>query len=401
MAGVRDGDIERYAAEWRELRNTLMEIKGAPLMEIKGAPHAGASFLAFYRDRMMAVHRRLLELGFDMSNPGEAQVVPVPATRHPKTAAQVRRWNAELLFRVQEFLLSFSVTGVGAHVVYSAVGAGPLADVLAGYLSDRDALSREELTALVSRSNLEYLALACALWLLEPVGAQKACAAEFDAACFERMLYAFEGNALIRINRQARNDELSGAARQMASNAMAGWALSELSWSGEFGSRLRRALDNRYGSLLQELPAASLIAWEDREPQEPLRPAGAREKNLVSRTDENLRGLGNEAVIKDKLAEVELTEHARPPEEDPGYEEVERRLTAEQELNQLEVWVEKAALSEQEKQVYKLDRQYDEDTRRIARELGKSDGHVRVVRKNYRDKINEARKAAGLYSGLQ
>lgn len=43
--------------------------------------------------------------------------------------------------------------------------------------------------------------------------------------------------------------------------------------------------------------------------------------------------------------------------------------------------------------MYELDLQMSEDTEAIARELGIGSGHVRVVRKNYRDKI---RKVAGL-----
>ena len=61
-------------------------------------------------------------------------------------------------------------------------------------------------------------------------------------------------------------------------------------------------------------------------------------------------------------------------------------------------WVKQAKLSDQEKQVLDLDLRFHRDTRRIARELGRAEGHVRVVRKNYRNKLGEARKAAGLYS---
>ena len=61
-----------------------------------------------------------------------------------------------------------------------------------------------------------------------------------------------------------------------------------------------------------------------------------------------------------------------------------------QQLNAMQGWIERAGFSEQEQQVYELDMRLEEDTQAIARELGKSDGHVRVVRKNYRDKIRRA-----------
>ena len=78
-------------------------------------------------------------------------------------------------------MLSFSVAGVGAHVVYSAVGDEPLVEVLSGYVKGYpDEVSREEVARWVSRSNPEVLALACVLWLLEPEGPLASSAADLD-----------------------------------------------------------------------------------------------------------------------------------------------------------------------------------------------------------------------------
>ena len=55
-------------------------------------------------------------------------------------------------------------------------------------------------------------------------------------------------------------------------------------------------------------------------------------------------------------------------------------------------WVKQAKLSDQEKQVLDLDLRFHRDTRCIARQLGRAEGHVRVVRKNYRNKLGKPAK---------
>lgn len=386
--------IEFAKAQWREMYEALAEAKASP--------HPGASFLAYYRDQMVASYDRLLELGLDVSDLSNPRVAPVPAARHPKTKGESERWEAEISFWSQQHLLSFSVAGVGAHVVYSAVGDEPLVEVLAGYVSDPAALPREDIAALISESGLEYLALACSLWFLEPTGSMKSSAADLDAECLNRMLYAFEINPLIRIHRQAKDDKLSEAERLASVNAAAGWSLANLSWTGKPGDALRSAVGEEYERFLEELPSASLIAWRDREPEEPLRSTRHREKNLARRAAASIEKVGNEDATKPgKLVHdtfgLEGQEVSGPVGEAIGshdelLDEVELRLTAEQELGQLAAWVEKAKLSEQQRRVYELDMQTDYNTASIARELEVSTAQVRNVRKHYHDKI---RKAAG------
>ena len=251
------GSIEAAARQWRELYSIIEEIKGSS--------HAGAAFLSFYRNRMVSSADRLLELGLDVSDVHNPRVVPVPITHHPNSKAETRRWEAEISFRIDQHMLSFAVVGVGAHLVYSAVGDEPLAEVLAGYIRDASALPREDIAALISRSNLEYLALACSLWLLEPTGSMKASAASLHAECFNRMLYAFELNPLTRAHRQARDIRLPRVARSASAEAAAGWSLANLSLRGKHGDVLRRVLGEeasltvQYERFLQELPSASLI----------------------------------------------------------------------------------------------------------------------------------------------
>ena len=335
--------IESAAQQWREMYKALEEVKGRP--------HSGAAFLSYYGKRVGWTADRLLELGLDVSDLRNPRVVPVPTVGQPKTKSEARRWDAETNFRVEQLMLSYSVTGVGTHVVHSNVGDGPLVDALAAYASDDHTLPRETIAAAISRPNLEYLALACAMWLLEPTGPMKASAADLDATCFNRMLYAFEINPLTRVHRQARDDKLTAAERVASTDAAAGWSVANLSLSGKPGAAIRQALDKKgtltaqYERFLNELPSASLIAWEDREPSEPLRSTGNRDKNLARRVAAVVEQVGNEDATRpgklvrdtpgtagEEGAEPSAEHHAAP---DPLLEEFELRETARQELAQL------------------------------------------------------------------
>jgi hypothetical protein len=272
------------------------------------------------------------------------------------------------------------------------------------YVRDPSALPRENIAALISASNLEYLALACSLWLLEPTGAMKASAADLDAACFHRMLFAFEINPLTRAHRQARDNKLPEAARSASANVAAGWSLANLSLRGKHGDVLRRVLGEQapltvqYERFLQELPSASLIAWEDREPTEPLRSTGKREKNLARRVAANIERTGDEGATRpEKLVhhDFEITGQEVGGQVGEALGENEQLLEgfALAELAELEVWAETAKLSEREQRVYELDKRPDYETADIARELDIAESTVRVQRKNYIAKI---RKVAGL-----
>jgi hypothetical protein len=388
--------VEAAARQWRELYNVIEEIKDTS--------HAGSHFLSFYRDQMVSSADRLLELGLDVSDLHNPRVVPVPIARHPKTEAETRRWDAEISFRIEEHMLSFSVAGVGAHVVYSAVGDAPLVEVLAGYVRDASTLPRENIAALISMSNLEYLALACSLWLLEPTGTMKPSVADLDTACFNRMLYSFELNPLTRAHRQARDNKLPEAARSASANVAAGWSLANLSLRGKHGDVLRRVLGEQapltvqYERFLQELPSASLIAWEDREPTEPLRSTGKREKNLARRVAANIERTGDEGTTKpgrlvyDTFGAENQALGGQIGEALGQNDQLLEAFTL-VELAKLEAWAETATFSEQEQRVYELDKGLDNDTAAIARELDIAETTVRVVRKNY---ITKIRKAAGL-----
>lgn len=215
-----------------------------------------------------------------------------------------------------------------------------------------------------------------------------ASAADLDAACLNRMLYAFEVNPLMRIHRQARDNKLPGAERAASINAAAGWSRANLSWYGRPGGELRRAL-GEYERLSEELPGASLIAWEDRAPSEPLRSTGKREENLARRVAKEIVAAGNEdatrpgTLVHDALGSVI---EGASGQHDELLEEFEFRVTAQQVLAQ-------AKLTERERRVYELDMQTGCDAAYIARELGITESTVRGHRKNYTAKM---RKVAGL-----
>jgi hypothetical protein len=398
--------VEFARGQWREMDRAASEVRRHP--------HPGANTLSWHRDCMVWSSDRLLERGVDVSDPWRPRTVPVPPERHPRTKGEVRRFDAELLDLAYRFDLSFTETAAGTHVIYSAVPHEDLVEVLSGYVDGYPTeISKEEVARWISRSNLEVSALACATWLLEPAGEMKSRVAELDRACMERMSDAGEMWTLASKSIQSGNDKLPQDERLAATNAMGGWSAARLSLGNDAGRELNRVLGSsevprnvRYGLLYQELPSATLLAWHKWKAQVPLRSAGRREKNLKRRVvDEILEALGDEAsmhrgkIMQEGFGAETQEEEARPEERtgetDELLEEFEREATLRQEIDALGGWVEQAALSKQQLQVYELDRQTGLDTEAVASQLGMTNNHVRQVRLNYIRKIRKAREAAG------
>lgn len=394
--------IQTVADAWHDMYGVLEDVKKSE--------HPGASYLLFCRQMMMGSFATLLELGLDVSAPFNPRVIPVSAACGPKTRAEGRRWEAEIAFQSRQYMASFSAVCAGTHVIRSAVGDVGLAEFLVcgGLAPVGLSLFGENSAASSPVQRLDGWGLICSLWLLEPTGEMKTSAADLEAECCKRMLYALEINPLTDLYRRVKDNELSAAERLAALNTAAGWSRANIKPQGNVGTKLRAALgagvsdDVLEERLLEELPNASLIAWEDREPGEPLKSTGHREKNLARRVAASIEGLGNEdATRPGKLVHDIFGMQGREAggqvvealgEHDHLLDEFELHETAQQELNQLKVWAGKAKLSEQERQVYGLDMQTDHDTAAIAQELGKSREQIRQVRKRYTDKF---RKAAG------
>jgi hypothetical protein len=188
--------------------------------------------------------------------------------------------------------------------------------------------------------------------------------------------------------------------REMSAITVAGWVGSHVSLGAN--KRLNAVLSEQTGGsrgrnfaeFMRNLVPATTVAWEELQPDEPLRP-GNRETNLVSRVERLLINEGNEAAKLEREGKLASLENGLESDggdcgsEDVDLEEFERQETLRQQSNALQGWVERARFSEQERRVYELDKLMSEDTEAIAHELGISGGHVRVVRKNYRDKLRK------------
>lgn len=249
-----------YARYWRELYKTLDGLRSNPQM--------AAHYLSFHRDQMVESKGRLLSMGMDISDINDPTVVPIPLKRHPRTEPEKREFEAQVEFLIDLHFLAFAVTAAGANIVYSAVGDEPLIEVLSGNVEGYPReVSRAEVSSWISKTNLEYLAVACALWLLEPVGEMKEEVSRIDAAAWKRMLYATEIVTLNKVSQNIDEDRSGEKQRALAADAMTGWALSNISLGGQAGGRLRRALGAetpkgmQYARLLEELPGAMLQAW--------------------------------------------------------------------------------------------------------------------------------------------
>lgn len=392
-AGGKSDSIEFAAWQWREINKSLAEAG-------KGAVNPGAGVLSFYRDQMVATAGRLLDLGLDVSDHHNPQVVPVPLARHPKTNAEARRWEAEIEFRINQYMLSFAVTAAGTHIIFSDVSREALAAALAPYIENPHELTRATILDALSRSNLEILALACVIWLMEPAGLEMNRRDELDAAAFQRMQYTMETATLSRVAAQAKGSGSKTEPEKLAaSNALAGWSLANVSRKGPAGGRLRQALGDgasdkvQYARLLEELPAATQIAWEDWRPEEPLRSDGSGNKSLARRAAALIESGAHEAAMHPgKVNEDTQSGEDYIGSEDPALEEFELRESVQQNLGRLKLWVEQAKFSEQEQRVYELDMQEHDDIA-ISQTLAIEPTTVRQYRKRYRDKL---RKVAGL-----
>ncbi len=138
-------------------------------------------------------------------------------------------------------------------------------------------------------------------------------------------------------------------------------------------------------SLKEKLPGATLLAWEDIEQDN-------GSGTLLNRVERYLETEAQEGPKAYRIAEKRPGYFSGEDTDDP-LARFEAAEVMRQRANALPRWVEEASLSLQERRVYELDQRTDFDTKIIASEVGIDEGHVRVVRGNYKNKI---RRAAGL-----
>jgi hypothetical protein len=336
---------------------------------------AGWALFGYAQHQVELLDARLELLGVDTSR-GLDPVYLLPHARPPAgnehvmslmlTVFDARRWCA------------IYYSGVRAHHI--AMGEETLAAIVAAHCRRPPPVPPEAVGALVDKIGLYIL---------------------------QNMLYTWERCLVFEagINMQEMPTK---RLREVGRDILTAWARENIRLTGREGGRLRRALGNegflhaQEELLMRELPGTVTLAWKDLQPTEPLRSTGRGETNLVRRIARLIEDAGNEetkrpgklvqetfgvAATQDK--EGRSTEHLGAAE-DELIEEFELRETLRQETGALREWLEKAKLSEQERQVYELDMQTDHDTRAIARKLSITKDHVRVVRSNYRGKIATA-----------
>jgi hypothetical protein len=336
---------------------------------------AGWALFGYAQHQVELLDARLERLGVDTSQ-GLDPVYLLPHARLPvgdeqamslmRTVLEARRWR------------TIHYSGVRAYHI--AIGGETLAAIVAAHCRRVPPVPLEAVGALVEKIGVYIL---------------------------QNMLYTWERCLVFEagINMQEMPTK---SLREVGRDILTAWARENIKLTGQEGGRLRRALGiegfphAQEEPLMCELPGAVTLAWKDMQPKEPLRSTGRRETSLVRRIARLMEDTGSEeakrpgklvhetfGVAATQEKEGRSTEHLGAAD-DELIEEFELRETLRQELGALREWVEKAKLSEQERQVYELDMQTDHDTRGIASKLDITEGHVRVVRRNYRGKIAAA-----------
>jgi DNA-binding CsgD family transcriptional regulator len=189
-------------------------------------------------------------------------------------------------------------------------------------------------------------------------------------------------------NRSEPDDVL----RKMSATTVAGWVGAHISLGKH--QRVRDALgENTDGSpganfakLIEELVPATILAWDELQPGEPLRP-GRRETNLVSRVEGLLQKIGSEAAEKQQ-AHIQFDEVTGHDQSDQLLEEFERMET----LRQLE---QTTQLTQLEAAVWQRARDGQANAE-IAEELKISENSVSVHKSHAVKKLREVRRASGL-----
>jgi hypothetical protein len=356
----RGGAVEAARTYFRAMLESLGKLRS------NSPGDAGWALLGYAGHQVALLDARLKKLGVDTSL-GLDPVYLLPSARPPAGDEQV----ITLLLTVFEARQWAAVHYSGTHARYIAIGEETLTAVAAAYRG-RPILPSREVAAMVTD--------------------------EIGAYMLENMLYTWE-RCLVDEAAMGMEAMPTKRLRGVGRDMLTGWARANITLAGKEGGRLRRALGpgDRHAQeelLMRELPGAASMAWKEMKPQEPLRTTGEADENLRRRIARLLENAGTETALHPEKVEDE----AQSVEEfvgavDPALEEFELKESVRQDLGRLEVWVEKAKLSEGEQQVYELDMRTGHDTAAISQELQVAPSTVRQFRKRYRDKV---RHAAGL-----
>ena len=180
--------------------------------------------------------------------------------------------------------------------------------------------------------------------------------------------------------------------RKMSAIGVAGWVGSHISLkkNKRVGDALSEYTDGSPGAnfakLVEELIPATILAWDELQPGEPLRP-GSGKANLVSRVEGLLQRIGSEAAEK-QATHIQFDEVTGHDQNDQVLEEFERMET----LRQLE---QTTQLTPLEAAVWQ---RADGGLKaaEIAEELEITKNSVYVHKSNAVKKLREAKRASGL-----
>jgi DNA-binding CsgD family transcriptional regulator len=189
-------------------------------------------------------------------------------------------------------------------------------------------------------------------------------------------------------NRSEPDDVL----RKMSAITVAGWVGMHISLAKH--KRVRDALSEytdgspgaNFARLVEELPPATILAWDELQPGEPLRP-GSGKTNLVSRVEGLLQKIGSESAEKE-TSHIHFDELAGYDKSDQVLEEFERTET----LRQLEQATQLAPL---EAAVWQR-AHGGLKAAEITEELGITKNSVYVHKSMAAKKLGEASRASGL-----
>jgi hypothetical protein len=293
----------------------------------------------------------------------------------------------------------------------------------AGYLLNRSRGPRTQhegdlcLNAIAAHSSLEITWYAMNVAMRRAVvngvnPASAACGAFFKATRVTAVLYG-----------EVAQRGVDATAKESAIISLSGWVGSQISIKkharikDQLSDEIKERGKSVFEQFIQELPAASLVAWSEWQRDEPLR-SGTGQRSFVSRTSELLAALGSkqgrEARDRARMEEHESPTirprtHAREEQEeslrarrkpspppDVDIEDMELKLTMHQQRQQLDALIETALGGAPQQKAVVQRRRRGMEFVEIAAEMGIPENQVYVQYHNAIKKLGEARKAAGL-----
>lgn len=190
--------------------------------------------------------------------------------------------------------------------------------------------------------------------------------------------------------------------RESYATNLSGWVGAQISLG--INKRLKAVLSedlrpgvSAFEKLVDELLTATIIAFDELQPGEPLS-SGIGKTNLVSRVVSLIEDSGSEELRLDRDGKLShgFTEATGRLADETGEEEFKQEETDEilrQRLEVLKFLIEEARLSNTEAKVLGLDLRTNFNTKAVVEEFGVAPGTVGTLRYRYRHKLAEAARS--------